>query len=181
MIQVIEGKDVDVIEPFPVGQLDHVVRWMHNFKSLVLDDMPDEEMLMFLGEQVKRMRTWGIIDKANLTKSKVVEVPIVGIIFFEKINPYNGYFHVASNRKAWGEKLAKPGMVEQAGRLVIDEIFKTDQDLMRVSAAMVSTNLAAVNLAKRLGFVKDGYFARAAMQSGKPKDVMHFGILRPGE
>jgi len=26
MIQVIEGKDVDVIEPFPVGQLDHVVQ-----------------------------------------------------------------------------------------------------------------------------------------------------------
>jgi hypothetical protein len=109
MIQVIEGKDVDVIEPFPVGQLDHVVRWMHNFKSLVLDEMPDEEMLMFLGEQVKRMRTWGIIDKANLTKSKVVEVPIVGIIFFEKINPYNGYLSCGKRPKVGAKSWRNQG------------------------------------------------------------------------
>lgn len=178
---VLEGNDVDVIAPFPVKELPAVAGWMHCYKSIITsDDGPktDEEMIQVLQAHVDQHHTWGIIDKANLTKSSKVDAPIVGIVMFDKTGLNNGYIHVASNRRSWGEKLVKPGLIEQAGRIIITSLFENDPDLSRISISVESHNKAAINLAKRLGFVQDGFFKDMIVQNGKLRSATHLGLLR---
>lgn len=185
-MQVLEGKDVDVIEPFPAMALPQAVAWMHCAKTAIFGDtgpQTDEEILEFIRVQrlQPHVRTFGVIDKANLTKAKDTDVPLVGLIVFERLALNNGYFHVTSTRKAWGEKLATPSLTEQAGQLVIPEIFKAVSELQRLSVATLANNYAARNLAQRCGFKREGYFKAMTTFKGKPMDVVHFGLLRPLE
>lgn len=181
-MKVLEGKDVDLIEPFPLTQLPATLGWLHCFKSQIFGDgcpKTDPEILMFMAKVFTQpgMRTWAIIDKANLTRSKSV-APIVGFYQFDTIGDNNGYLQVASSRKAWGERLASPAFAEQAGKMVVDEIFTTQPQLTRISASILANNSAAVGLSKRLGFIKDGYFKDMVTVNGKPQDAVHLGILR---
>lgn len=180
-MHVVSGRDVDIISPFPVKELPAVIGWMHCYKSIIMGDegpQNDEELYQLLVAHVGNHDSWAIVDKANLTKGSKVDVPLVGIIIFEKTSPYNGYIHVASNRKAWGNKLAKPGLIEQAGHLVIKDIFDNNPGLNRISIAVEDNNKAAINLAKRVGFKQDGCFKDMVMKNGKPQTAMHFGYLR---
>ncbi len=181
-MNVLVGRNVDVIEPFPAKALAQAVGWMHAYKTLVFGDkypQTDEEIGQFLAYMLSQpnVRSWAVIDKDNLTGAKS-PAPLVGSVIFEAIGENNGYFHVASSRKVWGDKLAQPGMMEQAADLVIPALFESTPELYRVSSSIVSNNRAAINFAKRVGFVKDGYFREAIAQAGKPRDVVHFGILR---
>ena len=181
MIEVLQGQDVDIIEPFPVKELPAVAGWMHCYKTIIqTDDGPqtDAEMIQVLAAHVAQHKTWGIIDKANLTKSTKVEAPIVGIVMFDKTGINNGYIHVASNRRAWGNKLSNPGLIEQAGKLIVKDLFEKDPNLSRISISVESHNKAAINLAKRLGFVQDGFFKDMIMQGGKLRSATHLGLLR---
>lgn len=183
-LQIIEGKDVDVIEPFPQKLLPQAAQWMRCQKTLIFgDDGPqtNEQITQFLITRAALpfIRTWGIVDKFNLTHTAASDVPLVGIVFFEQMNPQNGYFHVASNRRAWGDKLAQPSLTEQAGQLIIRECFESVPSLRRLSVATFATNRAAKHLAQRLGFAKDGYFSAMGAIHNKPVDVIHFGMLRP--
>ncbi len=181
-MNLLQGKDVDVIEPFPAKAMPAAVGWMHCYRTLVFGDkypQTDDEIATFVSYMLAQpnVRSWGIIDKSNLTGASA-EAPLIGIGFFETIGDNNGYFHVASTRKAWGDKVAQPGLMEQAANLVIPEIFKSRPEIRRVSSSIVANNRAAINYAKRVGFVKDGYFRDAIVQNGKARDVVHFGILR---
>lgn len=180
-MHVVQGRDVDLISPFPVKELTAAVGWMHCYKTHIFgEDGPstDEEMAAFLAERIQAHHTWAIVDKANLTKNKTNEVPIVGMIMIDKVSPYNAYCHVASNRRAWGSKLADPGLTEQGGLLAVQDIFKQEPSLTRLSIAVTSDNKAAINLAKRLGFVKDGSFEAMTTVNGQPATVIHFGLVK---
>lgn len=183
-MQVLIGNDVDVISPFPVQGLRQAAQWMHCYKTLTFrDDGPQtiEDIERFLGENLPRAtRSWGIIDKNNLTGTKQ-EAPLVGLIYFDKPLPENGYFHIATNRRAWGERIAQPGLAEQAGRLILNDLWSEFPELQRVSAFTYARNKAAVHFLRKLGCRQDGYFQAMGVSKGVPQDVVHFGVLRPKE
>lgn len=181
-MNVLLGTDVDVIEPFPVTALPQAAQWMRCYKTLIFGDggpQTNEEIEENLRERVGLpfVRSWGIIDKNNLTSTKQTDTPLVAIVMFEQITPQNGYFHVASNRRAWGDKLCQPGLVEQGGKLILQDIFATST-INRASVMCVAANKAARSLALRLGFQKDGYLLDMINVKGKPADIAHFGLLR---
>lgn len=181
MLRVLEGPQVDVIEPFPSAELRSAAGWMHCYKTLVFgDDGPhtNEEILEFLQLRLPLVRSWGIVDKHNLTRTKS-EAPLVGIVVFERGTKYNGYIHLASNRRAWGEKIAKPSLIDQATPLILEEIFSSTPELQRISVATFAKNNAARSLARRAGFVKDGYFPAMGRAGEVPQDVIHYGLMRP--
>lgn len=180
-MHIVPGGDVDLISPFPVKELPAVIGWTHCYKTIILGDegpQTDEELYGLLEAHVASHMTWGIVDKSNLTNGSKTDIPLVGIIIFDKTSPYNGYIHVASNRKAWGNKIANPGLIEQAGHLVIPNIFELNPDLKRISIAVEDNNKAAISLAKRVGFKQDGCFKDMVMQKGKSRNAVHFGYLR---
>lgn len=180
-MHVVTGRDVDLISPFPIKELAAVIGWTHCYKTIILGDegpQNDDELYQLLVAHVNNHSSWAIVDKGNLTKSNKVDVPLVGIVVFEKTSPYNGYVHIASNRKAWGNRMAKPGLIEQAGNLVVGNIFEQNPGLNRISIAVEENNKAAISLAKRCGFKQDGCFRDMIMKAGKPVTATHFGYLR---
>lgn len=185
-MKVLIGTDVDVIAPFPVQALKQAAQWMHCYKTLIFGDngpQTNEEIEAFLAQRASQpnIQTWGIVDKNNLTGSTQSEAPLVGIGFLEVLSPENGYFHIATNRRAWGEKVTSPSMAQQAAQLVIPEVWQVLPSLQRLSAATYASNKAARNLIRKVGFQKDGYFVAMGRTKGKPEDVVHFGLLRPLE
>lgn len=177
MINIIEGIDVDLINPFPLAEIHRIVGWLHCFKSFVTTDdgpqTPDEHqvhMTSFLSQM--NVASWGIIDKHQKLNIRH-EAPLVGFIAFERISPRNGYFHTATTRKAWGS-----GMIDEAAALVLRAVFEATPELLRVSTFVVNNNFPAKSLAKRMGFTLEGVFADSVLQSGEPKPVTHFGLTR---
>lgn len=164
-----------------MSQVAAAAGWMHCYKTLLWgDDGPksDEEIVQFLTHRLPLIRSWGVIDKNSLTNPKQ-EAPIVGLIVFEPGSPYNGYTHLASNRKAWGNKLCDPSLMDQAAALCVAEVFDSMPDIQRISVATFAKNAPAKAMCKRLGFHKDGYFVNMGKIDGVPQDVVHYGLTRP--
>lgn len=181
-MKVLEGIDVDVIEPFPAIAITQAAQWMRCYKTLMFGDngpqeLPEIEAFLRAHMVLPHVRTWGVVDKNNLTHTHT-EAPLVGFVIFERPAPENGYVHLASNRRAWGEKVAQPALMEQGCQIIREALF-TEDTLQRISIVTSSNNRAAVSLAKRLGFQKDGYFRDMGRQKGHPVDMIHFGLLRP--
>jgi RimJ/RimL family protein N-acetyltransferase len=131
----------------------------------------ETEEFLQAGLQNPTVTSWGVIDKNNITGYHH-PAPLVGFISFEVGSPYNGYFHVASPRSAWGK-----GLIEEAGYEAINWIFNNSQ-VTRVSAAILDKNRAAKSLCYRLGFKRDGLFEDFVIQNGQPLAVAHFGLTR---
>ena len=182
-MDVIQGTDVDIITPFPVMAFPQAAQWMHCYKTIIFDDsgpQTDEEVERDMRQvcSLPNVKSFGIVDKNNLTASKTSPTPLVGLYIFEQLTPYNGYAHVATNRRAWGEKLTKPALAEQAGKLCAGYLFEKDPRLQRISIAIMAANRGANSLATRLGFHKDGYMKAMKCSKGAPVDIIHFGLLR---
>jgi len=129
-------------------------------------------------DQLSVCPNWGIIDKNHTTNIKH-EAPLVGIIVFEPVCVpgtqiiRNGFFHVATARKAW-----RTGLVDEAGHLAIEEIFREIPSLLRVSGYMVEKNFPARSLCKRLGFTFEGLAEDMFLREGKPENMVLFGLTR---
>lgn len=180
-MRIIQGTNVDLINPFPIGEVKRTYGWNHCYRSLVeTDDTPNtqEHFLQFMTQTLQNCPSWGIVDKNHITNIKH-EAPLVGVIIFEPIVVpatnvvRNGYFHVATARKAW-----RTGLVDEAGRLAIQEIFQEIPTLLRVSGYMVEKNFPARSLCKRLGFTYEGLVADMFMREGKPENMVLFGLTR---
>lgn len=181
MIHVLEGKDVDVLEPFPLKELGAAVGWSHCYRSSVSsDDGPqtNDEIAKALYESIQVNRSWAIVDKANLSNTKK-ELPLVGLIIFEQTSPYNGYIHITTARKA--HRMGSPTISEQAVQLVLDEVWASTSGLARISAATLVTNKGAKSLITRLGFTKEGVLPALLKVKGEMVGVVHYGLLRPVE
>lgn len=180
-MRIIEGTNVDLINPFPIGELGRTYGWNHCYRSLVeSDDTPNtqEHFLQFMAQSLMSCPSWGIIDKNHITNQKH-EAPLVGIIVFEPaVVPgtsivRNGFFHIATARRAWKENLS-----EEAGRLAINEIFNEVPTLLRVSGYMVEKNYPARSLCKRLGFKYEGMCEDMFVRGGEPENMVLFGLTR---
>lgn len=179
--KVLTGKDVDVLSPFPLRLLPQAVQWLHCHPTLTMaDNSPrtPEELTALMEQALAGQPSYAIVDKRNLSRVKSTDLPVVGIVTVEHLPPWSAYVHIASNRKAWGDKLAQPGLLEQGGQLILSELFETLPELLRVNAAPLAHNAAARGLCKRLGFAQDGLFEDAVRVGGKVKGIVHYGITR---
>jgi RimJ/RimL family protein N-acetyltransferase len=175
MLRVIPSQVVDLISPFPEDQLPRVVDWMYCYKTLITsDDGPqtDEEMLEYLKANLRRVISYGVIDKNN-TLSINHPAPIIGMITFEQGTPYNGYFHITSRRKAWGS-----GLMDAACKVAIQDVMDSIPTLLRVSAGMLNSNGPAKGIAKRLGFRYEGTLEDFVMVKQSPVSLIHYGMTR---
>jgi len=175
-MRIVEGSNVDLINPFPLSEVKRLVGWGHCFKSMFLVDggpSGEQELMEYYKQLLPRCMTFGIIDKANKLGYKH-EAPLIGCFIQEPPSTVtNSYVHVTSTRKAWGS-----GMVDEAAKLALTTIFTDQPALLRVSAAILSTNAPAKAFVKRLGFKQDGQFKNYVIQSGTPKAISHFAFMR---
>lgn len=176
-IEIVECPNVDLIAPFPMKEIGRLRGWLYCYKSLIIDDHLNNEPGAIESTIAKTLQqphvaSWGIIDKYNATNSKH-EAPLVGFISFELAGDYNGYFHVASSRVAWGR-----GFVEEGVQAVLPLLFQAIPTLQRVSASVLDKNKPAKSLAYRLGFTKEGRFEAFTRQNGQPMAVAHFGLTK---
>jgi RimJ/RimL family protein N-acetyltransferase len=189
---VIEGRNVDLIEPFPTSEIRRMRAWLRCYKSIVeSDDSPqtEAEFQQFMEALLARSRSWGVIDKHNALAMKELvrqgmpvedaqqkvagwAPSIVGGIIFEPASLRNGYFHVASSRKAWGS-----GFMDEAGAEAIKAVFAIPE-LLRVSAYTLVRNFPAKALARRLGFGFEGVLSDMVLRDGEPQAIAHFGLTR---
>lgn len=174
-MRIIEAADVDLIEPFPLGELKRLVGWTHCYRTMMEvdgDPQTDEQKMLYYAEVLKTLPSWGVIDKANKLGYQH-QAPLIGVIYIQPASPHNAYVHLASTRKAWGS-----GLMDQAGRRLIVHAFETYSQLGRLSGAILNTNKPAKAFAKRLGFVQDGLLRNFVTQNGTPRSVAHYGLLR---
>jgi RimJ/RimL family protein N-acetyltransferase len=180
-MNVISGKNVDLIFPFPMSEVRRTYGWNHCYRTLTeTDDSPNtpEVFVPWMESVIASVPTWGIIDKNHITNIKH-EAPLVGIGIFEPIvSPNsavvrNGLLHVATARKAW-----RTGLVDEAGFLGIKTLFEEIPTLLRISAIMVEKNFPAKALAKRLGFKFEGLIEDGICKDGNPENTVMFGLTR---
>lgn len=72
------------------------------------------------------------------------------------------------------------GYGTEAVRLLMDFAFK-DLNLQRVHLHVLSTNVVAIRVYEKVGFMREGLLRRAAYIDGQYADVVVMGILREGE
>jgi RimJ/RimL family protein N-acetyltransferase len=174
-MQILEAQDVDLISPFPLGEIKRMYGWTKAYKSLTETDASPhtwEEFEEYTKRMLPMVSSWGVIDKNHKTNDRH-PAPLIGVIIFERPTANNGYFHVATTRRAWGTKL-----IDQAGERVIEELFTADPYLTRVSALMLQKNHLSQGLVKRLGFRFEGIFRDMVTQNNEPKNIVHFGLTK---
>jgi RimJ/RimL family protein N-acetyltransferase len=175
--RVITGELVDVISPFPPVYLDRLAKWAYQYRSMItVDSGPQtpDEMKEFMANAVASQISYGVVDKTNIIGLPDPQGPIViGAFIIECGMPSNAYFHVVSQRRAWGK-----GLMDEGGHLVIQDMFEQYPELNRLSGYMTASNKAIQSFAKRQGFNRDGYFVDMLTIKGKPADVVHMGLTR---
>lgn len=80
---------------------------------------------------------------------------------------YLGYYAVAD--------YARKGLINQALRLVLNELFTT-LDLHRIEANIQPTNTASIKLAIKNGFIKEGFSPRYLKINGIWQDHFRFAL-----
>lgn len=173
-MQIIEGRDIDLISPFPPTEYKRIFGWLHCYRTITeTTAFPKtaEEFAEKLGK-LRNLQTFGIIDKNNILNVRH-EAPLIGMYMFDQDTILNGNAHVASTRKAWGSRL-----VDQAGQRLIQHVFDTIPNLTRVTVSVLASNAPAKALAKRLGFLYEGRVRDAITVNDTPSDMALFGLTR---
>ena len=175
-MKIIECQNVDLIEPFPMTEVQRFLGWLHCYKTqMEVDGDPLEpaEKEAYYRQLLPLSPSWGVIDKHNKLNYKH-EAPLVGIVYLQGgASPANCYVHLASTRRAWGS-----GLMDEAAQVLIRHVFETYPSLQRISGAILNNNKPAKAFAKRQGFKQDGLLKDFVTQQGQPRSVAHFGILR---
>lgn len=171
---ILEGSRVYVVEPFPLKEAHRIYSWMKAFKTVIQSDYSPKTKKEFV-EEFKlvspNVRSFAVIDKNNQLDNDPIE--IVGAIIFEPQGKTNGFLHAASRISAFGSR-----MLDEAGEIVIKELFDSNPELLRLSAVFYYKNNMAQSLCKRLGFSREGRIEDMIVQKGEPKPVLWFGLTR---
>lgn len=173
-MKIIEGRDIDLITPFPTKELRRVFSWMRCYKTITeTTGFPktEDEFAARLAAMTN-VTTFGIIDKNNFLGMRH-EAPLIGIYMFDQDKLNSGNVHVACTRKAWGSRL-----VDQAGQLLAEHLFRYLPDLTRISVSVLASNAPAKALAKRLGFRYEGCLRDAILVNDLPANMALFGLTR---
>jgi RimJ/RimL family protein N-acetyltransferase len=177
-MRIIAGERVDIINPFPINQIERLWAWTHMFKTTAFDDtspQTKEEFIEYTENMLNNSISYGVIDK-NQELGFKHEAPIIGYMGFVPSPPASLYGHIASQRRAWGK-----GLMDEASSLAQKDVWGRLPDLLRISACILAKNRAARAFVERNGFHKDGYFKDIVYVKGEPASMVHYGICRPSE
>lgn len=175
-MRILAGERVDLINPFPINQLERMWAWFHMFKTTAFDDTSPktkEDFIKYMENMLATSISYGVIDK-NQELGFKHEAPIIGFCGFVPSPPASLYGHVASQRRAWGK-----GLMDEAASMAMDDVWERIPSLLRISACIFAKNRAARAFAERNGFNKDGYFRDIVYVNGEPASMVHYGICRP--
>jgi RimJ/RimL family protein N-acetyltransferase len=175
-MRIIESHNVDLIEPFPLSEIQRFLGWLHCYRTMFeVDGDPQtiEDKTLYYTQMLPQVPSWGVIDKNNQLNYKH-EAPLVGIVFLQPgASNANCYVHLASTRRAWGS-----GLMDEAAQVLLPKVFENYPLLQRISGAILNNNKPAKAFAKRMGFKQDGLLKDFVTQQGIARSVAHFGILR---
>ena len=175
--EVIEGLDVDLLEPFPVSQIGRIWGWTrpNGCRTQIDNDYGVKTKEEFVANtrsafEQPGFRSFALIDK-NHRVDKKQDAPLVGVIMMEAGIPTNRYLHIATRRKA-------SVLVAEATKLAGQRLFDSDPDLLRLSAWITENNKVVRLLLKRIGFVQEGTIPDMLLIGDKPTTALHFGMTR---
>ena len=175
--EVIEGIDVDLLEPYPEPEISRIWGWTrpNGCRTNIDNDYgvkTKEEFVANTREAFQKpgFRSFALIDKNHKVDTKQ-ETPLVGAILMEPTLPTNGYLHIATRRKA-------SKLVAEAAKMVGNRLFDSDPKLLRLSAWITKNNKVVRLLLKRIGFVQEGEFPDMVLIGNKPTTTQHFGMTR---
>jgi len=179
-MRIIEGKNVDLISPFPVSEIRRTYGWLHCYRTVTeSDDSPKglEEYCQMISGNLDKVVSWGIVDKNHLTNIKH-EAPLVGMGIFEPLvmpngTVRNGYLHVATARRAW-----KARLIDEAAEMALCDVFEGIPSLLRLSGYINERNAPAKALLRRLGFKFEGIVEDAIQYENSPQNLVLFGLTR---
>ncbi len=168
MINILEGKAADAVEPFPVAHAHRVWGWMQSsgadFRKLVGLVAQDERT--FTESVVQQLvsgevRSFALIDK--LDEREEIQAPVIGIVTVEPLGVSDALIHVAARR-------GRSKQVQESLDMIVDHIFESEPQLQRLSARLPSTNRAAKMRAHSLGFASEvemSYMGLTRSERGK--------------
>lgn len=174
-MRIIEGNNVDLITPFPLGEAKRVYGWNHCYRTFTeTDDTPNtmEEFTPHIEQLLQLVPSWGVIDKNHLTNTKH-EAPLVGIVMVEPVTSRHVFLHVATARKAW-----RTGLIDEAMRMTIESLFTEAPTLTRIGAWVLEKNFPAKALFKRLGFKFEGMCEDMVVIKEQPENIVYFGMTK---
>ncbi len=73
----------------------------------------------------------------------------------------------------WGR-----GIVAEAARALVDQVFSTSDDLVRVQAHCMAENLASARVMQKLGMTFEGTLRQATFRRGRSWDMCIYSVLR---
>ena len=175
-MNIISGQNVDLITPFPVNENRRVFGWSRCYRTFIDNDaLPAkiEPYTTYINQflSLPTIFSWGVVDKNRLTNDRH-EAPLVGLVAFE-LASYGGYLHFASARKAF-----KMGLMDEAVALVVQSVFESSPQLLRVGVHVDERNYPAKALFRALGFKFEGVKESDFLQHGVPKNSVMFGLTR---
>lgn len=101
----------------------------------------------------------------------------IGNIKIDSINLSHGYAEygiLMGDKNEWGKSYAK-----EASKRVIDYFFYENFKLRKINLGVVSENISAVNLYKKLGFIQEGYFKNHLKYDSLYYDLIRMSIFNP--
>jgi RimJ/RimL family protein N-acetyltransferase len=173
-MKIIEGRDVDLLYPFPQKELKRVFSWLRCYRTIPeIDSFPaTAEALGEAMARVPTMQTFGIVDKNNFLQVRH-EVPLIGMCTLDHDTLVNCNIHVTSNRKAWNSRL-----VDQAALLLVNYAFRYLPELTRVTLNCLSSNGPGRALARELRFRYEGCIRDAVVINNVPANMALNGLTR---
>ena len=172
-MNIIETPNLDLINPFPKGEIPRIINWIAATQSIYeSDDSPktSSDIIDHLNGYLEGTVSFGIVDRDNWLRTPQI-APIVGIVAFEPMG-INAYMHFACTRKARGQRL-----IDQALQGSIDYMF-SNYTLARISACVPVYNHVVKTIIKRVGFEKEGVLQDMLIKEGRTQPVGHFGLLK---
>jgi len=108
-----------------------------------------------------------ICDKGN--DLHIGNISLQGI---DSLNQAAEFAIVIGDKTYWGK-----GVGEEATHIILDHGF-AQLNLHRIYCGTAEDNVGMQNLARKIGFIKEGVSRQALFKNGTFKDLLHFGLLR---
>lgn len=163
-----------LLKPLSLEHLSEMyVQWMNDpdvYRYLETGgDYTLEKLKDFLNEvESKDILFWGIHIKANNLH--------IGNIKIDPINDKHGlgeYGILMGNKSEWGKGYAK-----EASLRIIDYCFN-DLGLRKMTLGVIEDNLTAVNLYKKLGFIKEGRYLNHGIYQNRYSNLIRMALFNP--
>jgi ribosomal-protein-alanine N-acetyltransferase len=133
-------------------------------------DQTIESVKEFILKQIESKNyMWAITTKDNKKH--------IGNIKIDSINLSHGYAEygiLMGDKYEWGKSYAK-----EASKRVIDYFFHENFNLRKINLGVVSENISAVNLYRKLGFIQEGYFKNHLKYDNNYYDLIRMSIFNP--